>query len=453
MSMFNLSGSTPANNAGNAATPQFGFGTSLGGWPSSSTPSTTTSFGNIGATNNKQTTNTPFSTFGNVGAPTTSLSFGVNTSLATTTTKPGFSLGNNAASNAPLNLSFGSTATTAATSASPFSLGTASNVKPTASLTGTQLTLGTTTNVTTSTAPVSRGLGGLDTTSNLNQAQNKAVPALEMPVPNEILQLVNNLKDFLKQQKTMSTELARMSSKGSNEVAGDITMCQKNLQFIEHNLDKQKTCVEKLKYETNKCLQDFEIAQRNHDHPAMVQTDMESNIKYFAELIKSLQEKGNILKNEIENTQQYLATLPYNNNVTVDELRRIGEMYYKNVIALAGHLHGIHNEVQVLKARHLSFRKEILNDHTNIFQLNPNPSSSSFFTSRPDTTGPNPFSGLNITASAALNLGTFGLDQSGVLQNQDASNVQSNFGTNSLFGANTQLNNTSQFQGIFSSHK
>jgi len=50
----------------------------------------------------------------------------------------------------------------------------------------------------------------------------------------------------------------------------------------------------------------------------MVQTDMESNIKYFAELIKSLQEKGNILKNEIENTQQYLATLPYNNNVTVD---------------------------------------------------------------------------------------------------------------------------------------
>lgn len=321
------------------------------------------------------------------------------------------------------------------------------------SLTGTQLTLGTATNVTTSTAPVSRGLGGLDTTSNLNQAQNKAVPALEMPVPNEILQLVNNLKDFLKQQKTMSTELARMSSKGSNEVAGDITMCQKNLQFIEHNLDKQKTCVEKLKYETNKCLQDFEIAQRNHDHPAMVQTDMESNIKYFAELIKSLQEKGNILKNEIENTQQYLATLPYNNNVTVDELRRIGEMYYKNVIALAGHLHGIHNEVQVLKARHLSFRKEILNDHTNIFQLNPNPSSSSFFTSRPDTTGPNPFSGLNITASAALNLGTFGLDQSGVLQNPDASNVQSNFGTNSLFGANTQLNNTSQFQGIFSSHK
>lgn len=50
----------------------------------------------------------------------------------------------------------------------------------------------------------------------------------------------------------------------------------------------------------------------------MVQNDMESNIKYFSELIKSLQEKGSILKNEIENTQQYLATLPYNNNVTID---------------------------------------------------------------------------------------------------------------------------------------
>lgn len=75
------------------------------------------------------------------------------------------------------------------------------------------------------------------------------------------------------------------------------------------------------------------------------------------------------------------------------ELRRIGEMYYKNVIALAGHLHGIHNEVQVLKARHLSFRKEILNDHTNIFQVNHNTNPTSFFITRPDTAGPNPFSG------------------------------------------------------------
>lgn len=75
------------------------------------------------------------------------------------------------------------------------------------------------------------------------------------------------------------------------------------------------------------------------------------------------------------------------------ELRKIGEMYYKNVIALAGHLHGIHNEVQVLKARHLSFRKEILNDFTNIFQTNQNPNSSSISVSRPDTSGPNPFSG------------------------------------------------------------
>lgn len=66
----------------------------------------------------------------------------------------GFSLGINSTSNAPLNLSFGSTATTAATTASPFTLGTGTlNAKPTATLTGTQLTLGTTVNVTTSAAP------------------------------------------------------------------------------------------------------------------------------------------------------------------------------------------------------------------------------------------------------------------------------------------------------------
>ncbi|VVC44594.1 Hypothetical protein CINCED_3A015495 [Cinara cedri] len=450
MSMFNLSGSTPANTTANTtATPQFGFGSSVAGWPSASTASTTTNFGNFGATGNKPTTTTSFTSFGNVGSPaTSSLSFGVTTTLGTTTAaKTGFSLGINTTPNAPLNLSFGSTTTTTAATVSPFTLGSTLNTKTTASTIGTQLTLGAAANVTTSVAPVSRGLGGLDTSSNLNQTPNKAIPALEMPVPNEVLQLVNHLKDFLKQQKTMSTELARMSSKGSNEVVGDITTCQNNLQFIEHNLDKQKTSVEKLKHETNKCLQDFEIAQRNHDHPAMVQNDMESNIKYFTELIKSLQEKGNILKNEIENTQQYLATLPYNNNVTVDELRKIGEMYYKNIIALAGHLHGIHNEVQVLKAKHLSFRKEILNDFTNIFQTNQNSNSSSFFTSRPDTTGPSPFTGINITASAALNLGTFGLDQPSMHQTQDAK-IQPN-----SFGWNPQSNNTTPFQGFIPGNK
>lgn len=64
----------------------------------------------------------------------------------------GFSLGSNAPANASLNLSFGATGPGAATS-SPFSLGTALNTKTTIPATGTQLTLGNTVNVTTSTAP------------------------------------------------------------------------------------------------------------------------------------------------------------------------------------------------------------------------------------------------------------------------------------------------------------
>lgn len=65
----------------------------------------------------------------------------------------GFSLGSNTTSNVPLNLSFGSTTTVTTASASPFSLGTTLNAKTTVAATGTQLTLGTATNVTTSSAP------------------------------------------------------------------------------------------------------------------------------------------------------------------------------------------------------------------------------------------------------------------------------------------------------------
>lgn len=55
--------------------------------------------------------------------------------------------------NAPLNLSFGSTATTTTAAASPFSLGNTLSAKTVAPSSSTQLTLGTTTNVTTSAAP------------------------------------------------------------------------------------------------------------------------------------------------------------------------------------------------------------------------------------------------------------------------------------------------------------
>lgn len=154
--------------------PQFGFGSSVGSWPSSSTTATTSNFGNLNTTNNKLASTTPFTSFGNVSAPTASpLSFGVTT---TTTTKPGnlnllilyyllrkltnnfilgFSLSNNVTTNAPLNLSFCAAAPTT-TTLSAFSLGTTLNAKTAVPSTGTQLTLVATTNATTSTVAPSR---------------------------------------------------------------------------------------------------------------------------------------------------------------------------------------------------------------------------------------------------------------------------------------------------------
>lgn len=75
------------NNVKQFHRPQFGFGASLGGWPSSSTTATPTNFGNLNTTTNKPTTNMPFSSFG--GTPTSSVTFGATTTVPTTTTKSG----------------------------------------------------------------------------------------------------------------------------------------------------------------------------------------------------------------------------------------------------------------------------------------------------------------------------------------------------------------------------
>lgn len=70
---------------------QFSFGTSLGGWPASTTAATTTNFGTLNATNNKPTATASFPSFGNVGgAPApSSISFGATTTSASATAKPG----------------------------------------------------------------------------------------------------------------------------------------------------------------------------------------------------------------------------------------------------------------------------------------------------------------------------------------------------------------------------
>lgn len=68
--------------------PSFGFGSSLGGW-SSATTATTSNFVNLGTTNNKPTTNTSLSSFGSVTNPPVPSLFGATTTSATTTTKSG----------------------------------------------------------------------------------------------------------------------------------------------------------------------------------------------------------------------------------------------------------------------------------------------------------------------------------------------------------------------------
>lgn len=372
-------GSTPSAPKTVATTPALSFGVTT-------TTNPVTGLGTVG--------------FGNTAAQPAvtsapSLSFGTPQTSAPST---GFSLGAPSTTSAP-SLSFGTAPTL-----SLGGLGAPATTAQTLPAFGAVLP-STTTSTVVPTAPASVGLGGIDINANQPKVTNEGKPestkVKESQVPKEIIQSVEDFKSYLKQQKTLSSDIVRTSDRKLKSVTDEVQRLNCSVQEVSNNVDNNKLAIKLLRSDTSKIIQHADMAQRTHETPTGLQFENVMPQIYFNELIHKYENDLLTLKHQVELTEKHLQSLSNPQNFTGQDLKRGLQQLHESFIALAGRVQDNHTKVETQKEQYLNIRKFTLRDNTNVFEAEQNSNENQLSKVQ---FGPNPFtSGMNLSSKVWSN--------------------------------------------------
>lgn len=162
-------------------------------------------------------------------------------------------------------------------------------------------------------------MGGIATSTQSKSTAittQKEVPPKEQQLPNEILQTVEQFKEMVKQQKSFSSDISRCSIREFRQVEQEIDLLGGQLNEVEKQLKKNRQMAEKLKYDTAKCVQQVEMAQRTHDTPPGLQYENTAPLKFFFNLSEQFENEMQNLKLHIETMEKYVKGYKNSNPLT-----------------------------------------------------------------------------------------------------------------------------------------
>ncbi|KOC61149.1 Nucleoporin p58/p45, partial [Habropoda laboriosa] len=380
---FNLT-STPFGSTTPTSTLTFG---------ASSTPTTTTGlnfgFSNTPATSaqmqsgglllgsNPTVTTTASNLF---PAPTTSVPLFSGLTFGTPAVENNLTFGAQPITSTPGNINFGTPTTTTSLFGGNGLLGSKS------------MRVGNTTSTTTSIA--NKGLGGLDVSvsnKGLSQGSSSLAAAKENIWPPKLLQTIDEFKEFVKEQKVLSSDIARGSARPLNRCAEDTASLMELLTTLAGSVQRDRSSADKLKQDTAKALQNSEIAQRTHDTPPGLQYENNAPLLFFMELADCFEHDLMLFRSQIETTEKHIQTMMTPKTLTPQELTMAMSKLHESLVAVAGKLQGVHSKVQQQKEQYLNFRKYVLKDNTNIFEDIKADGKTSRNSIGKITSGPTPF--------------------------------------------------------------
>ncbi|EDV48471.1 probable nucleoporin Nup58 [Drosophila erecta] len=407
---FGAPAATPAFGAP-AATPAFGAPAAAPGFGA---PAATSAFGAPAATQ-ASAFGAPAPAVGTV-APT--FSFATPATSAPTTAPPAFGFGTTAttvaaAMPAALGSGIGSFAFAKpqATTAASLNFNTTTTTA-TAQPFNTGLKLGTTNATTTlgggifgkpagqAAAPAAStfvGLGGIDvsaTQPKLGDNKQDGIKIKETQVPDEIVKTVDALKVYIKQQKTISSDIGRTSTSKFTNVSHEITNLKWALQNMANSVEGSNQQIRLMRQETVKAIQSLEMAQRTQDTPAGLQFENSAPFQYFQCLVAKYEQDLIAFRQQIALTERHMHALSNPQSISPEDLKRGFRQLNESFISLAGRLHEVHQRVEEQKEHYLNLRRYRLRDATNVFERIDNPPLPSAEPQR-ISSGPTPFSNIS----------------------------------------------------------
>lgn len=414
---FSLGGPTTATG-----TTGFSFGAAAGAVkptttvaPTSSTPAAAAtgfgaSTGLAGFGTNAAKPATGGLTLGAPGFGTASSGFGATgiglaQTKTTTTATPGLAgFGATPAATKPTGLG-GFGATTAASTG--FSFGGAGGL---GAGTTTTSSLGGNLFSTPATVAESKGLGGVDpkTTatktgisgSNGKPGDSKAVK--DTSLPPEIAVHVEELKSFVKDQRNISEEMDRMSSKQLYKIQEDVASLRQMLSLVSTGLQRNAVAIESIKQDSAKELKSAEIAQRTKDLPPSLQYENTAPSEYFARMADDFEARMVTYRQHIEELESHLSSLSQPATLTPQELAILLKKISESFIHMAAQVHVINEAVKIQKQQYLNYRKVFYGDTTDIFEKRKKAVEKTKAKRPTDMVGPTPFTGMSNAAALAM---------------------------------------------------
>ncbi|XP_046359771.2 nucleoporin p58/p45-like isoform X2 [Haliotis rufescens] len=335
-------------------------------------------------------------------APAGGFSFGKPTSVAPTLGKP---VGTLAVDAAPFNTSqkFGggglTTATTASTGLGLFGPTAAAATAAPASIFSAATTTAATVGLGGVDPKTSTASGGTSGTAG-KTSDGKAVKETQMPAM--LVETVTVFQKYVKEEKTVREDIARMSTKPMLKVQEDVAALKQLLSVVSNGLQRNACAVDKLKKEMAHELKNAEMAQRTKDIPPGLQYENTAPTIYFQQLVEEFEGRMITYRQQIETLENHLAALHQPTRHSPAELIALMKKLHETFIALAAQLHQVNEAVKTQKEHYLNYRKIFHGDTKNIFEKQQKAPVSITPARTLDPAGPTPFTGMTNAAAAAM---------------------------------------------------
>lgn len=204
------------------------------------------------------------------------------------------------------------------------------------------------------------GLGGID----INAAQPKTIEGQtdsskvkENQLPQEIIATVDSLKSYTNQQKTISSDIVRASSRKITNINGELEKLNWSLAEIHSNVETNFIAIKQLRAETNKARQEAEVAQRTQETPSGLQFENIAPLYYFMDLVRKFESDMLTIRKQLELTETHIRSLTNPQTFTADDMKKGLQQIHECFVALAGRLQETHRAVETQNEQFINLMK------------------------------------------------------------------------------------------------